>query len=169
MDDFEKQSKQQLFNNKTQQMVVAIAGFLELAHVQYGLFDNRMRRDKVRKAMYNIKDDFGKNSVRKASETIQHNVMTDAIGFGSVKDLYTGGHFNHYLLEEDIQGAKKKRTPRQTLNEQETTDWDINQDTDALIQAIGTASVTAPSGALENATQQLIVRAEAPVETPARP
>lgn len=35
-----------------------------------------------------------------------------------------------------------------------------------LIQAIGTASVTAPSGALENATQQLIVRAEAPVETP---
>lgn len=35
-----------------------------------------------------------------------------------------------------------------------------------LIQAIGTASVSAPSGALENATQQLIVRAEAPVETP---
>src|SRR5690606_21700269 len=35
-----------------------------------------------------------------------------------------------------------------------------------LIQAIGTASGTAPSGAQENATQQLIVRAGAPVETP---
>ncbi|WP_072395222.1 efflux RND transporter permease subunit [Hyphomicrobium sp. CS1GBMeth3] len=35
-----------------------------------------------------------------------------------------------------------------------------------LIDTIGKASVTAPSGALENATQQLIVRAEAPVDTP---
>ena len=35
-----------------------------------------------------------------------------------------------------------------------------------LITAIGKASVTTPSGALENATQQLIVRAEAPVRTP---
>ncbi|HRN84862.1 MAG TPA: efflux RND transporter permease subunit, partial [Hyphomicrobium sp.] len=36
-----------------------------------------------------------------------------------------------------------------------------------LISTIGAASVTTPSGALENATQQLIVRAEAPVGTPA--
>ena len=36
-----------------------------------------------------------------------------------------------------------------------------------LISTIGAASVTTPSGALENATQQLIVRAEAPIETPA--
>lgn len=35
-----------------------------------------------------------------------------------------------------------------------------------LISVIGAASVTTPSGALENATQQLIVRAEAPVDTP---
>ncbi|MGE3229795.1 MAG: efflux RND transporter permease subunit [Hyphomicrobium sp.] len=37
---------------------------------------------------------------------------------------------------------------------------------DDLISTIGRASVTTPSGALENATQQLIVRAEAPVDTP---
>src|SRR5690606_23751757 len=37
---------------------------------------------------------------------------------------------------------------------------------DELISVIGAASVTTPSGALENATQQLIVRAEAPVDTP---
>ena len=35
-----------------------------------------------------------------------------------------------------------------------------------LIDTIGKASVTTPSGALENATQQLIVRAEAPIDTP---
>jgi len=35
-----------------------------------------------------------------------------------------------------------------------------------LIDTIGKASVTTPSGALENATQQLIVRAEAPIATP---
>jgi len=35
-----------------------------------------------------------------------------------------------------------------------------------LITAIGKASIVTPSGALENATQQLIVRAEAPVESP---
>ncbi|WP_295555925.1 efflux RND transporter permease subunit [uncultured Hyphomicrobium sp.] len=35
-----------------------------------------------------------------------------------------------------------------------------------LIDTIGKASVTTPTGALENATQQLIVRAEAPVATP---
>jgi HAE1 family hydrophobic/amphiphilic exporter-1 len=37
---------------------------------------------------------------------------------------------------------------------------------DDLINTIGKASVNTPSGALENATQQLIVRAEAPVDTP---
>ena len=35
-----------------------------------------------------------------------------------------------------------------------------------LMAAIGKAAVTTPSGALENATQQLLVRAEAPVSTP---
>jgi hydrophobe/amphiphile efflux-1 (HAE1) family protein len=35
-----------------------------------------------------------------------------------------------------------------------------------LTSAIGKGSITAPSGALENATQQLLVRAEAPVATP---
>ncbi|HYD15484.1 MAG TPA: efflux RND transporter permease subunit [Hyphomicrobium sp.] len=35
-----------------------------------------------------------------------------------------------------------------------------------VINTIGKSSVTTPSGALENATQQLIVRAEAPVDSP---
>lgn len=134
MQEFAQQRNTPLFNSNLQHMVVAISNFIEMSHVQYGLFDNRMRQDKVRKAMYNIKDDFGKNSVRKASETIQHKVMADAIGFGSVKDLYSGGNFNHYLLEEDSLGAKNKRTPREAVTETDDIDWDANQDTEALMQ-----------------------------------
>jgi hydrophobe/amphiphile efflux-1 (HAE1) family protein len=36
-----------------------------------------------------------------------------------------------------------------------------------VIATIGKASITTPSGALENATQQLLVRAEAPIDSPA--
>lgn len=134
MRDFEQKAKTTLFNHQIQHMVVAISNFMKLKDVQYGLFDNRMRQDLVRKAMYHIKDDFGKNSVRKASETIQHKVMTDAIGFGSVKDLYSGGNFNHYLLEEDTLGAKTKRTPREAITEADEIDWDNNQDIEALME-----------------------------------
>ena len=35
-----------------------------------------------------------------------------------------------------------------------------------LMTAIGNAAVTSPSGALENATQQILVRSEAPISTP---
>ena len=62
-------------------------------------------------------------SVRRTAETIQHDVMRDAIGFGSVKDLYEGKHFNHYLLEEDHIGAKAQRTPKKEVKE-EIIDWD---------------------------------------------
>src|SRR5690606_21469783 len=105
------------------QMVVSISNFVTAEYMQYSLFDNRIRFDKLRKAMYNIKDDFGKNSVRRAAETIQHDVMRDAIGFGSVKDLYEGKHFNHYLLEEDHSGPKAERTQKKEVKE-EAIDWD---------------------------------------------
>ncbi len=95
-----------LFNNKTQGMGVAISNFVGWEHMQYSLFENRMAKDKVRLAMYDIKDRFGKNLVRKACETIQPNEMADAIGFGSVRDMYEGidpetSTFNKYLLEAD--------------------------------------------------------------------
>lgn len=133
MEEYEQQRKNVLlFNNKMQHMGVAISNFVNDKLIQYTLFDNRMRHDWLRKAMYNIKDDFGKNSVRKASETIQHNVMRDAIGFGSVKDLYEGNHFNQYLLEDDTVGPKQQRTPRKVLQD-EGPDWDMNQDTEEIL------------------------------------
>lgn len=103
MGEYEQAHKVILFNNKMQHMVVAISNFVVDTYLQYSLFDNRLRKDKVRKAMYDIKDRFGRDKVRKASETITPHVMRDAIGFGSVKDLYRDedGNLNQYLLEEE--------------------------------------------------------------------
>ncbi len=129
IDDFEKQrSGRVLFNNKTQHMVVAIYGFVTDKHVQYSLFDNNIRRDWLRRAMYDIKDEYGKNSVRRGAEVIQHNVMRDAIGFGSVKDLYEGQKFNQYLLEDDVKGAKAERTNPKKQVALPDIDWDFHQD-----------------------------------------
>lgn len=90
-----------LLTNNTRSIGVHISDFVSAEHVQYSLFDNKIRFDLLRKTMYHIKDRYGKNVVRKASETIEPHAMRDAIGFGSVKDLYEGDHFNKYLLEDD--------------------------------------------------------------------
>jgi DNA polymerase-4 len=93
---FENQHKTTILNNKLQHFGVAICRFIRAEHVSYTLFDNKMRQDKLRKVMYNIKDKYGRDIVRKASEDISPHEMKDAIGFGSVKDL----EGNNYLLEE---------------------------------------------------------------------
>lgn len=87
-------------------MGVIVGTFVNSKNVQYSLFDNRFSKDKLRKVLYNIKDQFGKNIVRKASETIEAGQMKDAIGFGSVKDLYQNelnSRFNKFLLEDDAE------------------------------------------------------------------
>ncbi|HMR84405.1 MAG TPA: hypothetical protein PKE30_14780, partial [Niabella sp.] len=86
-------------------MGLEVGDFVSSETLQYSLFDNRFQLDRLRKVMYTIKDQYGKNIVRKASETIEAGQMKDAIGFGSVKDLYQqndmGMGFNKFLLEED--------------------------------------------------------------------
>lgn len=89
-----------MFTSQVQSMCVAIQNFRSDKAMQYSLFDNRLRRDALRKTMYNIKDMYGKNSVRKASELFAPKVMRDAIGFGSVKDMYAN-NFNQYAIEGD--------------------------------------------------------------------
>lgn len=101
MQEFERSHNiRRLLSDQTHHMNVTIQNFVTDKYMQYSLFDNRIQQDKLRKVMYEIKDKYGKNTVRKATETIQPKVMKDAIGFGSVKDLY-GEHFNKFLLEED--------------------------------------------------------------------
>lgn len=116
MQAFEKERGFILFNNKVQGMGVSIANFVKGERIQYGLFDNKINQDKARAVLYEIKDKYNKNIVRKASETVSAHEMRDAIGFGSVKDLYVGTdptrQTNQYLLEDDSpEAAKKKLTP----------------------------------------------------------
>jgi DNA polymerase-4 len=103
MHDFETSTGMVLFNDKLRHMLVAIHSFVSDKVLQYSLFDNRIQHDLLRKVMYNIKDKYGRNAVRKGCELIEPNVMKDAIGFGSVKDMVgsDGGVVNNYLLEED--------------------------------------------------------------------
>ena len=100
---------ERLFHSGIKMMGIAVMDFIKASDIQYGLFDNRIRHDQLRTAMYGIKDKWGKYSVRKASEVVEHSKMKDAIGFGSVKDLYQPGveesmisteSFNSFLLEE---------------------------------------------------------------------
>jgi len=107
---FERSHGTEMFNLQTEHIGVVISKFIKAEHVSYTLFDNKMKQDKLRLVMYNIKDRYGKDSVRKACETLAPNEFRDAIGFGSVKDMYgslvdnDGNTYkeviNKYLLEE---------------------------------------------------------------------
>lgn len=103
--DFERSHKPAIvFNDKTFNIAVAIQSFIKGSVMQYSLFDNRIKKDMLRKVMYQIKDRFEqKNIVRKGSELFVPDVMKDAIGFGSVRDMLVkdGEVKNKYLLEED--------------------------------------------------------------------
>lgn len=104
--EHEKHQPLKVLRKDISAMGVIVGHFVAAGTLQYGLFDNRLQMDKLRKVMYNIKDQYGKNIVRKASETIRAGQMKDAIGFGSVKDLYqddTETRFNNFLLEEDTE------------------------------------------------------------------
>ena len=93
-----------IFTSKVLSMGIAIQQFVKGDVLQYSLFDNKIKKDIVRKTMYNIKDRYGKNTVRKGSELFNPHVVHVAIGFGSVRDMGLGkdGEIrNKYLLEED--------------------------------------------------------------------
>ncbi len=125
-----------LFTEKVTNLTVAIQGFVKDNVMQYSLFDNRLKRDVVRKVMYNIKDYYDqKNIVRKGSELFNPHVMKDAIGFGSVRDMLVkeGKVKNKHLLEEDAREGeprkiviKKKDTPPPPKEEEVYTDmWNV--------------------------------------------
>jgi DNA polymerase-4 len=107
--DFEKKNRMNtMFNTQTRQLGVGIQNFVGMEGMPYSLFDNRMQQDVVRRVMYEIKDKYGKNKVRKGVEMFDPFVMKDAIGFGSVRDMVMVRNGenedevrNKYLLEED--------------------------------------------------------------------
>ncbi len=114
--DFERnRGIETVFTDKVTNLTVAIQSFVKDTVMQYSLFDNRIKKDMVRKVMYQIKEDFDeKNIVRKGCELFIPHVMKDAIGFGSVRDMQNGedGKMkNKHLLEEDIAVPGHERKP----------------------------------------------------------
>jgi DNA polymerase-4 len=115
-----------LLTDKVTNLTVAIQSFVKDTVMQYSLFDNRLKKDMLRKVVYQIKDHYDqKNIVRKGSELFSPHVMKDAIGFGSVRDMLVkdGQVKNKHMLEEDAaEGAPrviviKKREPEPTPTE----------------------------------------------------
>jgi len=112
--DFEQSRKlPTLLTDKVTNLTVAIQSFVKDNVMQYSLFDNRMKKDTVRKVMYQIKDMFEqKNIVRRGSELFNPYVMKDAVGFGSVRDLGVnkeGAVKNAFLLEEDAMKGEQRQ------------------------------------------------------------
>lgn len=91
-----------ILNKNIKYMGVVVMDFLGSQHIQYSLFDDRSKKDKLRKVIYDLKDTYGKYSIRKGTELTVKSNIKDAIGFGSVKDLYTDNNhsLNQFLLEE---------------------------------------------------------------------
>jgi DNA polymerase IV len=118
-----------LLSDKVTNLTVAIQSFVNGNIMQYSLFDNRLKRDMLRKVVYEIKDMYEqKNIVRKGSEMFVPHVMKDAVGFGSVRDMglnKDGEVRNRHMLEEEtgpgekreIKIRKKPETPVPVLAE----------------------------------------------------
>ena len=87
IDQAQKERNTQMLSNSISKIGVEIFDLQKSEGLKYNLFDNEIMRDKARITYHAIKNKYGKNSVRRASEIIDKTVLKDAIGFGSVKDL----------------------------------------------------------------------------------
>ncbi len=86
--DAETAGKRPIFSSDLRSIGVMVNDFIPDSHVQYELFDDNLRRDKLRRTVYDIKGQFGSSKIIKAVELRDTEVVQDIIGFGSVKDMY---------------------------------------------------------------------------------
>lgn len=88
MKRFEQNHENQaLINNFITSICIVINDFVPSNLVQYTLFDNNQRKDKLRKTIYEIKSKFGSDKLMKGNNIQGNQPLTDVIGFGSIKDL----------------------------------------------------------------------------------
>ncbi len=78
---------ERIINNDITRMIVWTSGFVREGLQQYSMFENYSKQDKLRRAVYNVRDKFGFEKIKSAAELIDRPVMKDVIGFGSIKDL----------------------------------------------------------------------------------
>ncbi len=77
-----------VFNTEIRSIGVTITNFLKKEEVHPNLFEDTVRKDTLRKTVYEIKNKYGDIKLLRATELSESVIMKDVIGFGSVKDLY---------------------------------------------------------------------------------
>lgn len=77
-----------LLNGLVTQLCVGVTRFIPAEAVQYTLFEDYTREDKLRKTVYSIKDRFGPDKLVRAYQLADSPVWRDVIGFGNVKDMH---------------------------------------------------------------------------------
>lgn len=77
-----------LLNDRVTQLCVGVTRFIPAEAVQYTLFEDYTREDKLRKTVYTIKDRFGPDKLIRAYQLADSPVWRDVIGFGNIKDLH---------------------------------------------------------------------------------
>lgn len=75
-------------NHDVRQIGVGVGDFVADHQVQYTLFEDNTRRDKLRKTVYELKARFGAAAIQRAAELTDVAVMKDLIGFGAIRDLH---------------------------------------------------------------------------------
>jgi len=80
-----------VINNDTTSIGVVVQDFINADLVQLNIFDNsHIKNNKARKAVYSIKNKYGTQTIRRASELHDEDMVDDVIGFGNVKDVNSG-------------------------------------------------------------------------------
>ncbi|PQA58449.1 DNA polymerase Y family protein [Siphonobacter curvatus] len=81
-------SSESLFNSGLVALGIGVHQFIPDQLVQYQLFEDNVRKDKLRKVYYELRDKHGSRKVMRGAEVSENPPLQDVIGFGSVKDLY---------------------------------------------------------------------------------
>ncbi len=78
-----------IINHDITRMTVWVTEFANSEDVQFMLFGDTLRKDKLRQVVYSVKDQFGFEKLQLAGQLTGTPVFKDVIGFGSIKDLIT--------------------------------------------------------------------------------
>ncbi|GAB4019428.1 DNA polymerase Y family protein [Spirosoma koreense] len=76
-----------VLNHHLRTMSVVVFRFIPTESVPLRLFDNDVRRNKLRQTLYDLKTKFGSDKLLRATELRDNPVYRDVIGFGNIKDL----------------------------------------------------------------------------------
>lgn len=83
--------RESIINSNTTSIGIVVQDFIDEDVLQLNIFDNsHLKKNKLRKTVYDIKGKYGGHKIKRASELHDEDTVDDVIGFGSVKDINTG-------------------------------------------------------------------------------